>query len=185
MEEELFGDDYSRGGLFAGEEEAMSSRVISEETAAAAPSATGDGEEQEQEQEHSPTRSGRGGRGRMGAHNEWKRIGGSLGEKEAKVHVALWGKRLVDARGGSLVNVKEKSIAIDSTGVEFRLFTIAAALTEANGLRAHKQFGPDDETYERWPEMRALVPRCFCVVFPSTGPIDASSVISAMKGMPK
>ncbi|KAH3756639.1 hypothetical protein Pelo_11580 [Pelomyxa schiedti] len=110
------------------------------------------------------------------------------------LHKLFFNEQLIDAHGDPIVDIKlnhfvfpmstptpsatatatttaSTTTATSGSGtekpseVDFHAYTISAALVNGQtGLRAKKQFGPDDITYDRHPKLRALVPRCYTVV---------------------
>eukprot|EP00727_Mastigamoeba_balamuthi_P000125 m51a1_g10109 hypothetical protein (1363) ;mRNA; r:4181-12560 len=103
---------------------------------------------------------------------------GELTAAEEHVQRTAMGALLLDDLGQPLVSVRQRPSA------GYLVSSISAAVVDSRGRRARKQFGPDDSTYEMYPRLRSLVPRCFATVQrESDGP--AAEPVCILRGMPK
>eukprot|EP01105_Mastigella_eilhardi_P019495 TRINITY_DN4589_c0_g1_i1.p1 TRINITY_DN4589_c0_g1~~TRINITY_DN4589_c0_g1_i1.p1 ORF type:complete len:853 (-),score=179.00 TRINITY_DN4589_c0_g1_i1:301-2859(-) len=101
-----------------------------------------------------------------------------------ELHKLFFGKTLADVDGRPVVDCMQREFAFGG-GPTFTVYAIAAAVVDNRGRRTKKQWGPDDITYDLYPELRQLVPRCYSEV----GVWDAAQQhyerVGRVKGMPK
>ncbi|KAH3743523.1 hypothetical protein Pelo_15070 [Pelomyxa schiedti] len=87
-----------------------------------------------------------------------KKIGPDTYNSYFDLHELFFGRRLSDKRGASLIDIVERDF-----DPAFVAFSVAAAPVNNRGMRVSSR-APDDLTYEMYPFMRALVPRCLTFV---------------------